>query len=69
MADCFSKAFDMNLKAIRSGGTLTQWLASITDESILLELPADPDTDAYVISNSQKLIDAIQSLCALHSNL
>ena len=69
MAGCFSKAFDMNLKAIRSGGTLTQWLASITDESILLELPADPDTDAYVISNSQKLIDAIQSLCALHSNL
>ena len=69
MTDCFSKAFDMNRKTIRSGGTLAQWLASITDESILLELPANPDTDAYVISNSQKLVDAIQTLCALHSDL
>ena len=69
IADCFSKAFDMNRKTIRSGGTLAQWLASITDESILLELPDNPDTDTYVISNSQKLVDAIQALCALHSDL
>lgn len=66
MADCFSAAFDMNIRSIISGGTLAQWLSSITDESILLELPPDPDMDKYVTLNSQRLIDAICTLCAMH---
>lgn len=67
MADSFSKTFDMNTKSILSGGTLAQWLASIAEEAILLELPPDPDPDQYVDQNSSRLIEAIRSLCAMQS--
>ena len=64
MAECFSQTLDMPIKTIRSGGTLAQWLASVAGEAILIELPPDPNPEAYAALNSQKLIDAIRSLCA-----
>lgn len=64
VAKHFAQSFDMRVKSIRSGGTLAQWLDSVLDEGVLLELPPDPNENDYVDQNSEKLIGAIRALCA-----
>lgn len=62
LAECFIDAFGMHTRSIRSGGTLAQWLQTVSGEAILLELPPNPDENAYVERNSEKLIQAIRML-------
>lgn len=61
-AECLAQQFDMRLKAIRSGGTLAEWLATVADEAVLLELPASPNEGTYVDRNSERLIESIRML-------
>lgn len=68
LSDLLSQSFDMRIKTIRSGGTLTQWLDSLGIDAALLELPPDPNEEDYVIQNSEKLIDAICQLALLHGS-
>lgn len=64
-AETFAQAFGMRLRAIRSGGTLAQWMQSTLPDAILLELPPNPNEDKYVTKNSEALIEAILGLTAL----
>ena len=68
LSDLLSQSFDMRIKTIRSGGTLTQWLHSLGIDAALLELPPAPDEESYVAQNSKTLIEAICQLALLHSS-
>lgn len=68
LSHLLARAFDMRIKTIRSGGTLTQWLHSLGIDAALLELPPAPDEESYVAQNSEKLIDTICQLALLHSS-
>ena len=59
-----AEAFGLNIRAVRSGGTLVQWLKTAAEEAVLLELPHQPNSSAYVDVNSEKLIASIRSYCA-----
>ena len=68
LSQLLARSFDMRIKTIRSGGTLTQWLDSLGIDAALLELPPDPNEENYVAQNSEKLIDTICQLALLHSS-
>lgn len=64
MAKAFARPFGFSVKQSRSGGMLSTWLSTVTQEAIMLELPRNPDEDAYVEENSAKLIEGIDSWIA-----
>ena len=59
MAENFAFPFRFKVKGLSTQGMLCAWLNSITYESILLELPPDPNEYEYVTENSAKLIQAV----------
>lgn len=61
MAKVFAKPFGFTVKQPVSGGMLCSWLATVTQEAIMLELPFSPNEGRYVKENSQRLISGIDS--------
>ena len=59
MAENFAVPFGFKVKRLSTQGMLGAWLHSVTNESILMELPPDPNEDDYVTENSAKLIESI----------
>ena len=59
MAEQFAAPFRFKVKRLSTQGMLGAWLHSITNESILMELPPDPNEHEYVTENSEKFIQAI----------
>lgn len=64
MAKVFAKPFGFTVKESSSGGMLSSWLSTVTQEAIMLELPRRPDTQTYVTQNSARLIEGIDSWIA-----
>ena len=68
MAKTFARPFGFSVKIPKSGGMLCSWLDTVTQEAIMLELPARPDKAGYVEKNSQRLIEGIDqwiSICTM----
>lgn len=65
MARTFARPFGFEVKIPRSGGMLCSWLSQVTKEAIMLELPARPNEDDYVIENSAKLIEGVNKWIGL----
>lgn len=64
MAESFAWPFRIKVKRLSTEGMLGAWLHSMTIESILIELPYQPDTEAYVDLNSSRLIEGINAWVA-----
>lgn len=64
MAEIFARPFRIKVKRLSTEGMLGAWLHSMTVESILIELPYQPDTEAYVDLNSSRLIEGINAWIA-----
>lgn len=65
MAKTFAKPFGFTVKQASSGGMLMQWLETVTEEAIMLELPRRPNDGSYVATNSACLIEGIDRWIAL----
>lgn len=59
MAENFAVPFRFKVKRLSTQGMLGAWLHSVTNESILMELPPEPNEHEYVTENSAKLIQAV----------
>ena len=46
--------------AYRSGGMIAQWLDTVTEAAVMVELPGNPGHEQYVSRVSQKLIQALE---------
>lgn len=64
MAKVFAKPFGFTVKQASSGGLLSNWLATVTEEAIMLEMPRRPDNGDYIANNSARLIEGINSWIA-----
>lgn len=64
MAEVFAKPFGFTVRKTSSGGMLCQWLSEVTEESIMIELPASPNTGKYITTNCEKLIQGINAWLA-----
>lgn len=59
MAENFAVPFRFKVKGLSTQGMLGAWLNSVTHESILMELPPEPNENEYVTDNSSRLIQAV----------
>ena len=59
MAENFAVPFRFKVKGLSTQGMLGAWLNSVTHESILMELPPEPNESEYVTDNSSRLIQAV----------
>ncbi len=67
MAQIFAEPFDFEVNRLCGGGMLCAWLNTMTRESMMLELPPEPDLEEYVVRNGDKLIEGVNAwlkLCA-----
>ena len=61
MAEVFATPFNFAVRKTSSGGMLCQWMDEVTEEGIMIELPASPNTGKYITTNSEKLIQGIDA--------
>jgi len=61
MAQFFAEPFDLEVKRLCADGMLCAWLNTVTRESMMIELPPDPNKDAYVIQTSEGLIEGVNA--------
>ena len=61
MAQMFASPFRFKVKRLSTQGMLGAWLHSVTNESILIELPPEPNTNDYVTQNTAHLIEGVNA--------
>ena len=61
MAVLMAEPFDFEVQKLRGGGMACAWLNTVTKESMLLELPPDPDLETYVTENSRRMIEGLNA--------
>ena len=61
MAQVFAEPFGLKLRRLGGGGMVGSWLNSATTEGMLLELPRNPDKDAYVTRTAKGLVEGINA--------
>lgn len=59
LAASFQEAFGFDFREYRSGGMIAQWLDTVTEAAVMVELPGNPGHEQYVERISQKLIQAL----------
>lgn len=64
MAKTFAKPFRFEVRKLCGDGMLCAWLNYVTEESMLLELPPDPNKEDYVLDTGDKLIQGINAWVA-----
>ena len=60
MAQTFAAPFKQEVNHLVGGGMVSAWLNTVTKESMLLELPENPDTGDYVKRCTNGLIEGIK---------
>lgn len=68
MADVFAKALGVDVKIPQSGGMLCLWLNTVTEESIMIEMPYNPNKEQYVMKQSANLIKGIDRWISMRSD-
>lgn len=61
MAKIFAEPFDFEVRRLCGGGMLCAWLNTVTQESMMLELPPEPDKEEYVATTSARLIEGVNA--------
>ena len=64
MAKIFAEPFGLEVKRLCGGGMVCAWLNTVTKESMMIELPPDPNRDAYVTETSAGLIEGVNAWAA-----
>ena len=59
LARVFHQAFRIEVRDYSSGGMLAQWMNTVTQGAILLELPPKPAAEGYVDNIAGKMIEAL----------
>ena len=64
LAEYMGDAFNCNVSWLRGGGMACAWLNTVTRESMLLELPKNPDLDGYVTENAARMVEGLNAWIA-----
>ncbi len=64
MAKLVAEPFGFEVKRLCGGGMLCAWLNKVTDEGMMIELPPEPNKEAYVTETSAGLIEGINAWMA-----
>lgn len=61
MAQIFAQPFGFEVRRLCGGGMLCAWLNRYTTESIMLELPPQPNKEDYVTDTASRLIEGLDA--------
>ena len=62
----FHEAFGFPIRVFSDGGMLAQWMDTVTEGAVMVELPHRPGRENYAADQTEKMIEALDTWMALN---